>query len=109
MKGIWISRSLRLPHLGDWICRLLRNSERVLSSRNGSKNVPPELLLDGFQNLKDIHLDGCDSLTHLLKIHCQQNIMFPKLNDYMYIIVIVYNIFTCLSSTRSSLKLEDLR
>ncbi|XP_055821105.1 uncharacterized protein LOC129889722 isoform X1 [Solanum dulcamara] len=56
-----------MTSLGDWICCLLRNSEWVLSSGNGSKNVLTELLLDGFQNLKDLCLDGCDPLTNLLK------------------------------------------
>ncbi|KAM3288848.1 hypothetical protein P3S67_022278 [Capsicum chacoense] len=52
------------------ISLLLRNSEFVHSRGKGSKNVVVEL-----QNVKDLRLDGCDSLN----IHCQNNIPFPKL------------------------------
>ncbi|OIT34596.1 putative disease resistance protein [Nicotiana attenuata] len=78
--------------LGDWIRRLLRKSEHVHSRGNGSKNVLTELMFDGFQNVKDLYLDDCDyvehlldknmdSLTHLLKIHSQNNIPFPILES----------------------------
>ncbi|PHT37096.1 hypothetical protein CQW23_24796 [Capsicum baccatum] len=56
--------------LGDRIRLLLRNSEFVLSSGKGSKNVVVEL-----QNVKDLRLFYCDSLN----IRCQKNIPFPKL------------------------------
>ncbi|KAK4346274.1 hypothetical protein RND71_032613 [Anisodus tanguticus] len=69
--------------LGDWIRCLLRKSEFVHSSRNGSKNVLTELLLDGFQNVKDLRLNFCDSLTCLLKIHCQNIISFPQLEGLL--------------------------
>uniref|UniRef100_M0ZTL0 Uncharacterized protein n=1 Tax=Solanum tuberosum TaxID=4113 RepID=M0ZTL0_SOLTU len=36
--------------LGDWICHLLRKSELVHSTGEGSKNVLAELQLDEFQN-----------------------------------------------------------
>ncbi|KAG5592624.1 hypothetical protein H5410_043138 [Solanum commersonii] len=88
----YVNFSSSAPPVGIGAKNEERNSERLLSSGNGSKNVPPELLLDGFQYLKELHLDGCDSLIHLLKIHGQQIIMFPKLNGYA-----------------SLLKLEDLR
>uniref|UniRef100_M1BEY4 Disease resistance protein; Calcium-binding EF-hand; AAA ATPase n=1 Tax=Solanum tuberosum TaxID=4113 RepID=M1BEY4_SOLTU len=65
--------------LGDWICHKLRKSELVHSTGEGSKNVLTELQLDEFQNVKYLLLDDCDSLTHLLKIHCQNNIPFPEL------------------------------
>jgi len=65
--------------LGDWFCRMLKKSELVHSRGNGSKNVLTELLLGGFQNVKHLSLAGCDSLTHLLKIHGHNNIPFPKL------------------------------
>ncbi|XP_015064974.1 probable disease resistance protein At4g27220 isoform X2 [Solanum pennellii] len=65
--------------LGDWICRMLKKSELVHSRGNGSKNVLTELLGDGVQNVKDLLLADCDSMTHLLNIHCQNNIPFPKL------------------------------
>uniref|UniRef100_M1BXR2 Cc-nbs-lrr resistance protein n=1 Tax=Solanum tuberosum TaxID=4113 RepID=M1BXR2_SOLTU len=65
--------------LGDWICRMLKKSELVHSRGNGSKNVLTELLGDGLQNVKDLLLADCDSMTHLLDIHCQNNIPFPKL------------------------------
>ncbi|KAH0781031.1 hypothetical protein KY290_000629 [Solanum tuberosum] len=64
--------------LGDWISHMLREREYVFSSGKGSKNVLPELLLGGFQNMKHLRLAACDSLTHLLKIH-SDNIPFPKL------------------------------
>ncbi|PHT37274.1 hypothetical protein CQW23_24974 [Capsicum baccatum] len=65
--------------LGDWICRLLRQSELVHSKGEGSKNVLTELQRDGFQNVEELRLRGCDSLTHSLNIYCQNNIPFPKL------------------------------
>ncbi|KAH0724882.1 hypothetical protein KY284_000747 [Solanum tuberosum] len=65
--------------LGDWTRHMLRESEYVCSSGKGSKNVLTELLLGGFQNVKHLSLAGCDSLTHLLKIHGHNNIPFPKL------------------------------
>ncbi|KAF3673170.1 putative disease resistance protein-like isoform X2 [Capsicum annuum] len=65
--------------LGDWICRLLRQSEVVHSTGKGSKNVLTELQRDGFQNVEDLRLYECDSLTHSLNIYCQNNIPFPKL------------------------------
>ncbi|MCD7456292.1 hypothetical protein HAX54_031169 [Datura stramonium] len=52
--------------LGDWIRQLLRKSELVHSSGNGSKNVLTELLVEGFQNVKDLRLAVCDSSTHSL-------------------------------------------
>ncbi|KAH0698848.1 hypothetical protein KY284_013063 [Solanum tuberosum] len=64
--------------LGDWFCRMLKKSELVHSRGNGSKNVLTELLGDGLQNVKDLLAD-CDSMTHLLDIHCRNNIPFPKL------------------------------
>ncbi|KAL3344244.1 hypothetical protein AABB24_023601 [Solanum stoloniferum] len=65
--------------LGDWICRMLKTSELVHSRGNGSKNVLTELLGDGLQNMKDLLLADCDSMTRLLDIHCQNTIPFPKL------------------------------
>ncbi|XP_006357685.2 probable disease resistance protein At1g61300 [Solanum tuberosum] len=65
--------------LADWIRHMLRKSELVHSSGNGSKNVLTELLVDKFQNVKDLRLAVCDSLTHLLSIHCQNDIPFSKL------------------------------
>ncbi|KAK4346066.1 hypothetical protein RND71_036242 [Anisodus tanguticus] len=65
--------------LGDWIRCLLRKSECVTSSGNGSKNVLTELQLDGFQNVKYLCLSSCNSLTHSLYVHYQNNIPFPKL------------------------------
>ncbi|KAH0672652.1 hypothetical protein KY290_024889 [Solanum tuberosum] len=62
--------------LGDWIRHLLRKSELVHPTGEGSKNVLAELQLDEFQNGKDLCLENCNSLTH---IHCQNNIPFPKL------------------------------
>lgn len=74
--------------LGDWIRCLLRKSELVHSRGNGSKNVLTELLLDGFQNVKDLYLADCDYVEHLLdtnidslKIHSQNNIPFPILES----------------------------
>ncbi|KAM3288776.1 hypothetical protein P3S67_022206 [Capsicum chacoense] len=69
--------------LGDWIRSLLRKSECVCSRGNGSKNVLTELQLDEFQNVKDLCLGQCDSLAHLLNIHCQNNISFPKLESLL--------------------------
>ncbi|WMV14444.1 hypothetical protein MTR67_007829 [Solanum verrucosum] len=54
-------------------------AELVHSRGNGSKNVLTKLLGDGLQNVKDLLLADCDSMTHLLDIHCQNNIPFPKL------------------------------
>uniref|UniRef100_A0A0V0H3K9 Putative ovule protein n=1 Tax=Solanum chacoense TaxID=4108 RepID=A0A0V0H3K9_SOLCH len=65
--------------LADWICHMLRKSELVHSNGNGSNNVLTELLVDKFQNVKDLRLAVCDSLTHLLSIHCQNDIPFSKL------------------------------
>ncbi|KAK4716338.1 hypothetical protein R3W88_014676 [Solanum pinnatisectum] len=62
--------------LGDWIRHLLRKSELVHSTGEGSNNVLAELQLDEFQNVKDLCLEDSNSLTH---IHCQNNIPFPKL------------------------------
>ncbi|KAK4710040.1 hypothetical protein R3W88_004553 [Solanum pinnatisectum] len=47
---------------------VLDKSELVHSRGNGSKN-----------NVKDLLLADCDSMTHLLDNHCQNNIPFPKL------------------------------
>ncbi|KAL3338458.1 hypothetical protein AABB24_027534 [Solanum stoloniferum] len=62
--------------LGDWIRHMLRKSEYVHSTGEGSKNVLAELQLDEFQNVKYLCLKHFDSLVH---IHCQNNISFPKL------------------------------
>ncbi|XP_059296422.1 probable disease resistance protein At4g27220 [Lycium ferocissimum] len=88
--------------LGDWICRLLRKSELVHSSGNGSKNVLNELLLDGFQNVKDLCLTDCDSLTHLLNIQCQNNIRFPKLERLVVIDCPHLRYLFCMSSAVGS-------
>ncbi|KAH0729512.1 hypothetical protein KY289_000700 [Solanum tuberosum] len=76
MMDLVVSKS---TPLGDWIRHMLRESEYVFSIGKGSKNVLTELLLGGFQNVKHLRLSGCDSLTHLLKIHGHNNIPFPKL------------------------------
>ncbi|KAM3339459.1 hypothetical protein P3S68_029328 [Capsicum galapagoense] len=65
--------------LGDWICRLLRKSELVHLKGEGSKNVLTDLQRDEFQNVEDLVLYKCDSLTQSLNIYCQNNIPFPKL------------------------------
>ncbi|KAL3369785.1 hypothetical protein AABB24_007026 [Solanum stoloniferum] len=62
--------------LGDWIRHMLRKSEHVHSTGEGSKNVLAELQLDEFQNVKYLCLKHFDSLVH---IHCQNNVSFPKL------------------------------
>jgi len=62
--------------LGDWIRHLLRKSELVHPTGEGSKNVLAELQLDEFQNVKYLCLKCFDSLAH---IQCQNNVSFPKL------------------------------
>nr|XP_025886542.1 uncharacterized protein LOC112940044 [Solanum lycopersicum] len=71
--------SLEVTKLGDRICHKLRKSKNVYSTGKGSKNVLTELQLVEFQIVKYLCLDDCDSLTHLLKIQCQNNIPFPEL------------------------------
>ncbi|MCD7466626.1 hypothetical protein HAX54_003473 [Datura stramonium] len=89
---------------------MLRQSELVRSCEKGSKNVLTELLLDGFQKVKDLRLADCESIehlldtnvdfvqplsssTHLLKIHCQDNIPFHQLQRWTSVTIIVYNMF----------------
>ncbi|MCD7454914.1 hypothetical protein HAX54_026509 [Datura stramonium] len=92
----------RTAPLGDWICRLLRKSKRVHSSGNGSKNVLIELQLDEFQNVEHLQLSYCDSLTHLLKIRCQNNISFPKLESLKVISCPCLQYVFCLSLAAGS-------
>ncbi|WMV52826.1 hypothetical protein MTR67_046211 [Solanum verrucosum] len=65
--------------LGDWICRLLKESELVGSKGEGSNNVLTELQLNEFQNVKCLLLSKCDLMTHLLK-RTHEVIKFPNLN-----------------------------
>lgn len=57
---------------------MLKKSKLVHSRGNDSNNVLTELLSDGVQNVKDLLLADCDSMTHILNIHCQNSIPFLK-------------------------------
>ncbi|XP_049364180.1 probable disease resistance protein At4g27220 [Solanum verrucosum] len=69
--------------LGNWICHLLKESEFIYSTGNGSNNVLTELQLNKLQNVKCLHLDSCDLVTHLLKISGRRHeiIKFPNLYE----------------------------
>ncbi|KAH0653283.1 hypothetical protein KY289_030961 [Solanum tuberosum] len=66
--------------LDDWICHLLKESEYVDSTGDGSNNVLTELQLNEFQNIKCLRLSYCKLVTHLLNIS-RRIIKFPNLYD----------------------------
>ncbi|PHT59253.1 hypothetical protein CQW23_01616 [Capsicum baccatum] len=70
--------------LGAWISHMLRKSALVLLCRKGSKNVLIKLLMDRFQNLKDLSLGDCESVEQLLDtdvdfVATSGNFVFPLL------------------------------
>ncbi|KAM3324314.1 hypothetical protein P3S67_005465 [Capsicum chacoense] len=70
--------------LGAWISHMLRKSALVLLCRKGSKNVLIKLLMDRFQNLKDLSLGDCESVEQLLDtdvdfVATWGNFVFPLL------------------------------
>ncbi|WMV38705.1 hypothetical protein MTR67_032090 [Solanum verrucosum] len=69
--------------LDDWICHLLKESEFVDSTGDGSNNVLTELQLNEFQNIKYLRLSYCKLVTHLLNIsrRIHEVIKFPNLYD----------------------------
>ncbi|KAH0655938.1 hypothetical protein KY290_032754 [Solanum tuberosum] len=69
--------------LDDWICHLLKESEYVDSTRDGSNNVLTKLQLNEFQNIKCLRLSYCKLVTHLLNISRRMHevIKFPNLYD----------------------------
>ncbi|KAL3326369.1 hypothetical protein AABB24_037179 [Solanum stoloniferum] len=69
--------------LGNWICHLLKESEFIDSTGEGSNNVLTELQLNKLQNVKCLHLSRCDLVAHLLKISGRRHdiIKFPNLYE----------------------------
>lgn len=70
--------------LGALISHMLRKSALVLLCRKGSKNVLIKLLMDRFQNLKDLSLGDCESVEQLLDtdvdfVATSWNFVFPLL------------------------------
>ncbi|XP_004252495.2 disease resistance protein UNI-like [Solanum lycopersicum] len=67
--------------LAGWICHLLKKSEFVTSSGEGSNNVLNELQPNEFQNVKCLHLSACNLVTHIFNISrmTHEVIKFPNL------------------------------
>ncbi|KAL3332567.1 hypothetical protein AABB24_032908 [Solanum stoloniferum] len=68
--------------LDDWICHLLKESEFVDSTGDGSNNVLTELQLNEFQNIKCLRLSYCKLVTHLLNISRRIHEVIKFLNLY---------------------------